>query len=232
MMLAIKPAAVLLLLGMGGLLGINEAPRATTSAADSTVATPVTVDATARAPDDAALRTAVVAALSERMRADLDDAGAQLVLRTFAVDRASLRTLEARGEGVVQIPGARSIPVQVVGAYDLVDGRLESVDYTAQPVETELTAVDRAVRAAIGRRVGERIATDFPDQPTRFELLEVSRAGYGRHRTRMEGVGITDFGAEGLAYTPFVATLDKHTGELLELEYELLQEDPALTAGF
>jgi hypothetical protein len=91
--------------------------------------------------------------------------------------------------------------------------------------------VDRAVRAAIGQRIGERIAGEFPDQRTRFELLEVSRVGYGKHRTRLQGAGLTDFGAEGLAYTPFEAILDKHTGELLELRYDLLQESPQPVVG-
>jgi hypothetical protein len=220
-MLAIKPAAVLLLLGVGGLLGVRE--PAATATADATVA--ATTTAETRTPDTSALRASVEAELTRRMRADLDDAGAQLALRTFRVEHPNLRTLEARGEGVVRMPGARAIPVEIVGTYDLVDNRLESVDYTAHPVEQELTAVDRAVRAAIGRRIAERIASEFPDQRARFELLEVARAGYGRHRTHLEGVGVTDFGAEGMAFTPFVATLDKHTGELLELRYELLQED-------
>jgi len=220
-MLAIKPAAVLLLLGAGGLLGLNE------RAAPPADATPAAAQAASEMPEASALRAAIDAAISGRVRIDLDDAKAQLALGPIAVVHSSLRSLEARGKGVVQMPGARPIPVEVVGVYDLVDQRLESVDYTAHPVEEDLSPVDRAVRAAIGQRIGERIAAEFEGQRTGFELLEVSRVGYGEHRTRLHGTGLTDFGDEGMAWTPFEAILDKHTGELLELRYELLQEPPS-----
>jgi hypothetical protein len=225
-MLAIKPAFALLALGLGGLLSSTGVPTAPASAASNAVAT--TAPASTR-PSDADLRSAVQATLQARVRSDLDDPTATLALKNLTVASSSLRSLEAHGEGVVSTPGARPIPVEVVGVYDLVDGRLESVEYAAHPVETDLTAVDRAVRDAIGRRIGERIAAEFADQPARFELIAVSSVDYGKHRTRLQGAGLTDFGAEGRAYTPFVATLDKHTGELLELQYDLLQEDEAAT---
>src|SRR5688572_26340279 len=220
-MLAIKPAAVLLLLGVGGLLGLNE------RAAPSADTAPAAARATSEMPETAVLREAIDAAISGRVRVDLDDAKAQLALGPLALVHSSLRSLEARGQGVVQMPGSRPIPVEVVGVYDLVDKRLESVDYTAHPVEEDLSPVDRAVRAAIGQRIGERIAAEFPSQRTRFQLVEVSRVAYGEHRTRLHGTGLTDFGEEGTAWTPFEATLDKHTGELLELRYELLEEPPS-----
>ena len=91
--------------------------------------------------------------------------------------------------------------------------------------ESDLSPVDRLVRDAIGRRVGERIAAEFAGQQADFALLDVARVGDdGRHRTRLQGAGLTDFGAEGVVYTPFEAILDKHTGEVLELRYDLLQE--------
>jgi hypothetical protein len=166
------------------------------------------------------------------VRIDLDDADATVVIGRLDTQRTSGGSLEARGAGFVRLPGAESIPVEVVGVYDLADGRLERVDYTAHPVAVERDAVDRAMRAAIGRRVGERIAADFRDQPTRFELLEVVRVGYGRHRTQLQGAGLTDFGPEGAVFTPFVATLDKHTGELVELTYDLVQDAQARPTAY
>lgn len=38
------------------------------------------------------------------------------------------------------------------------------------------------------------------------------------------GDGITGFPGEGAAYTKFVATVDKFTGDIVNVEYELLQE--------
>jgi hypothetical protein len=230
-MIVFKPAAALLVLGISGFFGVAaQAPVGATSDADTEVQARIATQAPAPAsdlPGYETLRTAAEAAMRERVAQDLDEADARVALPTITVERTSLRSLEARGQGTVTLPGARAIPVEITAVYDLVDGRVEAVDYTARPVETELTAVDHAVRTAIARRIGERIAGDFQDQPTRFELLAVESVDYGKHRTRLQGNGVTDFGAEGMAYTPFVAILDKHTGDLLELQYELLQEDGA-----
>jgi hypothetical protein len=237
-MILFKPAAALLAIGISGFIGVAaQAPVGAGNATDTDVQARIATQAPTPAtevPDYETLRVAAETAMRERVVEDLDEAGARVVLPSIEVERTSLRSLEARGEGTVNLPGARSIPVAITAVYDLVDGRVEAVDYTARPVETALTPVDLAVRAAIARRIGERIAGDFQDQPARFELLEVESVDYGKHRTRLQGNGVTDFGAEGMAYTPFVAILDKHTGDLLELQYELLQEDGApssLTAG-
>ena len=232
-MILYKPAAALLALGISGFLGVavqgpsGASNSATTMQAVAMTATPAQSAPGAELPDYETLRVAAESALRERVINDLDDPAATVELPAIGIERTSLRSLEARGEGTVTMPGARAIPVTITAVYDLVDGRVEAVDYTAHPVETELTAVDHAVRAAIARRIGERIAGDFQDQPTTFALLQVETVDYGKHRTRLQGAGVTDFGAEGMAYTPFVAILDKHTGDLLELTYELLQEDGA-----
>lgn len=224
-MMIFKPAAVLLALGLSGWLGIAvKAPFTDNSTAPAaSVAAPAPTDL----PDYETLRLAAEDAMRARVVHDLDDATATVELHRIDVSRASLRSLEARGEGVVSMPGGRSIPVDIVATWDVIDHRIDTVDYTARAVGQEPGAVDQAVRAAIGKRIGDRIAGDFHDQPARFSLLEVQAVDYGRHRTRLQGAGVTDFGAEGQAYTPFVATLDKHTGELVDLQYDLLQEDAA-----
>jgi len=227
-MIIFKPAAALLALGLSGWLGLAvETPLVGDATAPAT-AQPVAAPApSSDLPDYESLRVAAAEAMRARIVQDLDDATATVELPRIDVSRTSLRSLEARGEGVVSMPGARSIPVDIVATWDVIDHRIDTVDYTARAVEHELGAVDLAVRAAIGKRIGDRIAGDFHDQPARFSLLEVQAVDYGRHRTRLQGAGVTDFGAEGLAYTPFVATLDKHTGELVDLQYDLLQEDQA-----
>jgi hypothetical protein len=232
-MIMFKPAAALIALGLGGLFGAAvDGPMAGGGAAPPAV---VVMDTRAgnSLPDYETLRVAAEHAMRERVVLDLDDAAARVELPRITVARTSVRELEARGEGLVTMPGARAIPVDVVVTWDLIDGRIDAVDYTARAVESELSAVDQAVRAAIAQRIGDRIAGDFRDQPARFELIEVQGVDYGKHRTQLHGAGVTDFGAEGQAYTPFVATLDKHTGELLDLQYELLQEDaaPPVVAG-
>jgi hypothetical protein len=227
-MIIFKPAAALLALGLSGWLGIAvQAPFADDATAP---APPATARATSDLPDYESLRLAAEEAMRARVVHDLDDATATVELHRIDVSRTSLRSLEARGQGIVSMPGAPSIPVDVVATWDVIDHRIDAVDYTARAVEHEPGAVDQAVRAAIARRIGERIAGDFHDQPARFSLLEVQAVDYGRHRTRLQGAGVTDFGAEGQAYTPFVATLDKHTGELVDQQYDLLQEDQAAPA--
>jgi hypothetical protein len=221
-MIVFKPAAALLALGLSGWLGVAVNAPLSSGHAQSTNA--VQDDATAL-PDYETLRLAAQAAMRERVAHDLDEGAATVDLPRISVERTSLRTLEARGEGVVTMPGARAIPVDVVVTWDVIDKRIDAVDYTARAVETELTAVDQAVRAAIAQRIGERIAGEFRDQPAHFALIEVEAVDYGKHRTQLKGAGVTDFGPEGQAYTPFVATLDKHTGELVDLQYDLLQED-------
>jgi hypothetical protein len=227
-MIIFKPAAALLALGLSGWIGMaaqapllpGVAPHE--GAGQAAIAPP-------ELPDYDTMRLAVEQALRERVAHDLDDAGTGVVVPRIAIERTSLRTLEARGEGTVAMPGGRAIPVDIVATWDVIDRRIDSVDYTARAIEEDLTAVDQAVRAAIAQRIGARIAGEFEDQgqSAHFELIEVQGIDYGRHRTRLKGAGVTDFGTEGVAYTPFVATLDKHTGELVDLQYELLQEDVA-----
>jgi hypothetical protein len=225
-MIIFKPAAALLALGLSGWLGMaTQAPFLPVAAPSASVAQPAS--ASSDLPDYDTVRRAVEQAMRERVAHDLDDAGTGVVVPSVAIERTSLRTLEARGEGTVAMPGARAIPVDIVATWDVIDRRIASVDYTARAVDADLTAVDQAVRAAIAQRIGARIAGEFQGQTARFELIEVQGVDYGRHRTRLQGAGVTDFGTEGVAYTPFVATLDKHTGELVDLQYELLQEDVA-----
>ncbi|MGH8028358.1 MAG: hypothetical protein ACREO3_00335 [Arenimonas sp.] len=230
-MILFKPAAALLVLGLSGWLGVAvQAPLGAADLGTTDVQAKITTTTPASAvPDSESLRVAAQLAIRDRVRQDLDDPDAQVELPGIVVERSSLRSLEARGEGRVVLEGARAIPISVTAVYDLVDGNVEAVDYTAHPVEAVPGAVDHAVRAAIGRRIGERIAVDFQNQPVSFELLQVETVDYAKHRTRLQGNGVTDFGKEGVAYTPFVALLDKHTGELLELQYELLQDNASAT---
>lgn len=225
-MLAMKPAAALLVLGLGGLLGINEAPKTALAVSPQELLAPA---ATPRheLPDVATLRSGVQAALAAQVRADLDDARAQVVLRHLDVRRASVRTLELHGEGAVTLAAGEAMPLDVVATYDLIERRMERVDYTARPQAAPAPVTDRLVREALAARIGAKLAAEFRDQPARFELLSVERIDYGHKRLRLEGAGLTDFGAEGVVYTPFVAVMDKRDGALLELDFELLQEPPA-----
>jgi hypothetical protein len=217
----------LLALGLGGLLGINETPQSTLVASPQQLfVAPAPAAARAEIPEVAALRTSVQGALAAQVRADLDDAHAQVTLRSLDVQRASVRTLELHGEATVALAAGASMPLDVVAAYDLIERRMERVEYTARPQATRAAVADD-LRRAISIRIGARLAAEFRDQPARFELLDVERIDYGYKRLRLEGAGLTDFGAEGVVYTPFVAILDKRDGELVELSYELLHEPPA-----
>jgi hypothetical protein len=226
-MLAIKPAIALLFLGVGGLLGINEVPKPVLLAPLQLQATTADVAPAPELPDFATLRTSVHAALAAQVRADLDDDQVQVTLAPLDVQRASLRTLELRGTGEATLAASGAMPLDVVAVYDLVDHRLERVDYTARPATAASPVSDGRIRKALSDRIDARVAADFRDQPAHFRLLSVERVDYGRNRLRLEGAGLTDFGAEGVVYTPFVAILDKRDGTLVELTYDLLAEAPA-----
>ena len=224
-MLAIKPAAALLLLGVGSLLGIQEAPLSTPP--QSSVTSPAST-----MPDAASLRADVHAALAAQVRTDLDDDTAQVALARIDVQRASLRTLELHGQGEVRLAASAAMPLDVVAVYDLVERRLERVEYTAHPIATASAVDDGKMRAALSQRIDQRLDAEFRDQPVAFRLLTVERVDYGKRRLRLQGAGLTDFGAEGVVYTPFVAILDKRDGKLIELTYELLHEAPDAAPAF
>jgi hypothetical protein len=229
-MLAIKPAAVLLVVGLGGLVGIHNDPALRAASHEGAAPAQAQPDPPA-APGSLALRADVQAALLARVRRDLDDPDATLTLGRFVVSRPSLRMLEAQGDGEVAMAGSDALPVRVEATYDLIDHRLDTVDYSVATQETAATPAPAPVRAALARRIDAKLAGEFRGQPVHFSLVSVDQVDYGRHRTLMTGSGLTDFGAEGRAYTPFVATLDKHTGELVDLRYDLLQEDDASIAS-
>src|SRR5688572_16957044 len=118
-MIMFKPAAALLALGISGWVGMAlQGPTGVSNSEAALVPAPTTAAAPgSELPDYETLRSAAETALRERVAQDLDDPAAGVTLPAIAIERTSLRSLEARGEGTVTMPGARAIPVTITAVY-------------------------------------------------------------------------------------------------------------------
>jgi hypothetical protein len=232
-MVAAKLFASLFLIAAAGMVDAERgratgAPGAHSSAGVA-AATPAPADATA-------VRRAVLAALTERIQADLADPTITVSLDSLALGQPNGAILAADGTGQVSLGAGGRLPVHFDADWDPDAGRVERIDYTVPPAApgapSRVAAAARAnppalraeLRKAIASRVQASLRAEFANQPSRFELLGVERVESGRRQMVVSGSGITHFDGEGAAYTRFNASLDKFDGRVLHVDYELLED--------
>ncbi|MEO7251833.1 MAG: hypothetical protein ABIW30_04405, partial [Arenimonas sp.] len=154
--------------------------------------------------------------------------GAKIHLDKLHFSRASERSVGARGTGVAMFDSVNPVPIQITVTYDLTTARVERASYVVS--ESTATAssgsavLGKKLRDSIADRIGARLVLEFAQQPVDFSLLQITNVASGRKRMVVTGDGITGFPGEGSAYTKFVATVDKFTGDIVKVDYELLQE--------
>lgn len=177
-------------------------------------------------PNARLMQSASEAALLAEIRRDLDDGQASLRLSQLKFDRASGRGMQGKAKGFVLFDAVTAIPIEVTVGYDLAQARVENVDYvvTGAAVPSTRGTLGEKLRQRIADRIGTRLVLEFSQQPVDFSLLDIEQVASSRNRMLVTGNGITRFPGEGAAYTRFVATADKFSGQVLSVQYELMQE--------
>lgn len=196
------------------------------SAASAAPTAPPPVVAAESAPGAEVLQRASETALLAQVRRDLQDGQASLRLSTLKFEPDSGRGLQGHGTGFVLFDAVTSVPIEVTVSYDLPGARVENVDYrvTGAAVDSSRQRLGAKLRQRIADRIGARLVLEFNQQAVDFSLLDIQQVASSRGRMVVTGNGITRFAGEGAAYTRFVATADKFTGQVLNVKYELLQE--------
>lgn len=205
--------------------GFMNAGTALPGAAAALTAAPVVATADP-GPDPGLLQRASETALLAAVRQDLQDGQAALRLSTLQFERDSGRGMQGHGNGFVLFDAVTAIPIEVTVSYDLPGARVENVDYrvTGAAVDSSPARLGAKLRQRIADRIGARLVLEFNQQAVDFSLLDIKQVASTRNRMVVTGNGITRFPGEGAAYTRFVATADKFTGQVLNVKYELLQE--------
>ena len=177
-------------------------------------------------PTDPTMQLAAERALLRQIRQDLGDQEARLRLSALHFTRASSRSMEGRGLGVVSFDSDAPVPVEVTVTYDLADARVEQAAYLVSDTSKAGggPVLDPLLRQRIAERIGARLVVEFAQQPVDFALGRIDHLAGGRNRLLVSGEGVTRFVGEGSAATRFVATADRRSGQILTIQYELGQE--------
>jgi hypothetical protein len=226
-MFTAKSAFTLFAIAAGGFINTgNGLATAPSAAAPGHSASPAAVLQVGPQAEDAGMRRAAESALLAAVRHDLDDSQARVRLTTLEFQPSSGRSMDGHGKGFVLFDAVTAIPIEVNVSYDLDQQRVETSDYhvTGNAVATPRAQLGSKLRQRIADRIGARLVLEFSQQPVDFSLLEINQVASSRNRMVVSGNGITRFPGEGAAYTRFVATADKFSGEVLNVKYELLQE--------
>lgn len=177
-------------------------------------------------PAGAVLQGAAEKLLLGQVRRDLEAPEARIRLSSLHFVRVSGRSLEGRGDGILQFDGPGTIPIEVIVTYDLSEQKMERADYLvaagAESLNDEL--LGKSLRDNISDSIGSRLVLEFSQQPVDFSLDKITHLSSGRNRLMISGNGITRFPGEGAAYTRFVATADRISGRVISISYELLQQ--------
>lgn len=227
-MVTAKPLFALFAIAAGGFL------NAGSGLAGSPTSHPAAVDLLSLAEPplpaggNAGMQAAAAKAVLAQVQRDLQDHGARIRLEDLHFSRASERSVAASGAGVALFDSVNPIPIQVTVTYDLSTARVERANYVvsegAAPAHSKPDVLGKKLRDSIANRIGARLVLEFAQQPVDFSLLQITNVASGRNRMLVTGDGITGFPGEGAAYTKFVATVDKFSGAVLKVDYELLQE--------
>lgn len=169
---------------------------------------------------DGAVAASLIGAITAHF--DVQDVGVKL--DRVAMEPASIRDRTVTGQGRVRI-GQRAdwIPFRFQALYDTQTTQVMAPLLELGPDRTEFEAVagDSGVARALGTRVGEALATEFPAQPVKWNTDQVRVAPLGGSLVRVQARGTADFDAEGLTDARVDALYDRASGEWISLEYEL-----------
>jgi hypothetical protein len=185
--------------------------------------------ASARSVDEARVEPAVLEQAALRgLQGAVEAFGAgrdavQVEVVDLRVVPDSLATLTVDGVGRLRIDNGDWIPLRFDASYDLVESKMG--DLRVLPIARVASAAARVVESGLEERVSgqvaARILTEFPDQPAEIVFVDVEPTSEARGHVAFHGTGLVDFSDEGAAPVSFSAILDRASGLLVALDYDL-----------
>lgn len=209
--------ATALLLGAGSIAG---------TPATSVVGKPLASAPQSRVQARADIDDATAAALIGAISSQFEERAVQVRLGQVDIAPAGIVQRDVRGTGELQIGrNPLWIPFRFRALYDTEQTSVGSPELTLgsdQPAR--LLKRDDYVAKALGVEAGRRLRSEFAEQATTLQLVEVRSAPAGAGLVNLEGRGVAMLGGDQ-ATTRIHALYDPRTHEWLQLAYELGEAD-------
>lgn len=135
----------------------------------------------------------------------------------------SATTLSMEGVGRMRIGTGGWIPLRFNAGYDSKQGAVFGlrVNPLAGATRTVGTQADPATRERIGGQVAARILAEFKDQPAEISFVDLRPIAEGEAHLAFRGTGMVDFHGEGVAPIDFSAIVDRSSGLVVAMDYDL-----------
>lgn len=173
--------------------------------------------------DPAALEQAALASL--RTSAELLSGGRGVVVEIvdLRVMPASLASVDVDGVGRLRVEQGEWIPLRFTGGFDLREEALFGL--RVMPLSTRSIGGPATLESATVERVNgqaaSRILAEFPDQPVEIAFIDLQPVNDARGHVAFHGTGLVDFDREGAAPVEFTALMDRATGLVVTMDYQL-----------
>ncbi len=173
--------------------------------------------------DPSAVEQAMLKSLQSTVEAASQGRTVQLEVVDLRTVPDSVSTLMVDGVGRMRIGSGGWFPLRFVGGYDAIDGRV--FELRLRPLRGTPRAPgeqsDPATSERVGGQIAARILAEFPDQPTEVSFVDLHPIAESPHHFAFSGTGMVDFDAEGATPVDFSAIVDRATGLVVAVDYEL-----------
>lgn len=192
-------------------------------AADIAISQPAALVSHDAKLDPAAIEQAALASLQATAESMSAGNSVQVEIVDLRAVPDSSTTLAMEGVGRMRIGTGGWIPLRFNAGYDSDQGEVFGlrVNPLSGAARTAGTQADPSTSERIGGQVAARILAEFPDQPTEISFVEMTPIADGEAHLAYRGTGMVDFNGEGVAPVDFSAIVDRSSGLVVAMDYEL-----------
>ena len=191
--------------------------------ADITIAEPAARVSDEARVDAGAIEQAALTALLATAESMSEGNAVQVEIVDLRAVPNSSSTLSMEGVGRMRVGTGGWIPLRFNAGYD--GSAKEVYDLHVNPlagsVRTAGTQADPATSERVTGQVAARILAEFPDQPTEVSFVDLQPIADGEAHAAYRGTGLVDFHGEGIAPVEFSAIVDRNSGLVVAMDYEL-----------
>jgi hypothetical protein len=192
-------------------------------AADIAISQPAAIGSQDGKLDPSAIERAALASLLSTAETLSGGSAVQVEIVDLRAVPASSTTLSMDGVGRMRVGTGGWIPMRFNAGYDSHSGEVFGlrVNPLAGAVRTAGTQADPATSERVSGQVAARILAEFPDQPTEISFVDLRPIADGDAHLAFRGTGLVDFHGEGVAPVDFSAIVDRDSGLVVAMDYEL-----------
>jgi hypothetical protein len=173
--------------------------------------------------DPAALEQAALQALQGSAEALSNGQGVAVEIVDLRVTPDTFASVAVDGVGRLRVEQGDWIPMRFTGGYDVRDAALFGLRVLpiSSRTNTASTQVDQATVERVNGQVASQILAEFPDQPAEIVFIDLQPSQDARGHVVFRGTGLVDFADEGSAPVQFSALMDRASGLVVSMDYQL-----------